>query len=92
MTLLRINPKRAKADKVIFIICLTIALTLGIASFLLPPTGEISASVIGFVAELIAFATIAVGAQAIADGRAATLKHGETEITINDETPDSEGQ
>ena len=80
---LRARAERIPADKIVFFICFAISATIGIVGFCMPPEGEIDASVLKFIALMLAFATIAVGAQAIKDGRKATIKHGETEINVN---------
>ena len=60
------------------------AVIVGVVSFLLPPTGVIDASVLKFVALLLAFATLGVAGQNLANGKDVTFQHGETEITIED--------
>lgn len=72
------------ADKYIFYVCLAMAVIVGVVSFLLPPTGVIDASVLKFVALLLAFATLGVAGQNLANGKDVTFQHGETEITIED--------
>ena len=72
------------ADKYIFYVCLAMAVIVGVVSFLLPPTGVIDASVLKFVALLLAFAALGVAGQNLANGKDVTFQHGETEITIED--------
>lgn len=76
--------KKRHADKYIFYVCLAMAVIVGVVSFLLPPTGVIDASVLKFVALLLAFATLGVAGQNLANGKDVTFQHGETEITIED--------
>lgn len=72
------------ADKYIFYVCLIMSVVVGIVSFLLPPTGVIDASVLKFIALLLAFAALGVAGQNLANGKDVTFQHGETEITIED--------
>lgn len=60
--------------------------TVGLAiwSAICPPKGVIDKSILEFGALMSFFATIAVVREAIKEGRGATIKHGETEININD--------
>ena len=62
-----------------------IAIALLITSFFLPPTGEISPSVLQGVAEIFAFSSLYTVIHAIDKGRTVGLKHHDTEITINKE-------
>lgn len=77
--------KKYKADKIVFFICLTIAAALIIGGFFVPPRGVIDGSVLMAVGELFAFAALAVGAQAIADGRKVTIEKGDININVNEE-------
>lgn len=77
--------KRYKADKIVFFVCLFTALALIIGGFFVPPMGVIDGSVLMAVGELFAFAALAVGAQAVADGRKAVIKHKDTQIDINEQ-------
>ena len=56
---------------------------LFVLGFIVPPTGQIDPSVLTAGAELFAFATLAVVADAIRYGYDATVTHGNTSITIN---------
>lgn len=58
-------------------------MALLITSFFLPPTGEISPSVLEAVAEIFAFATLGTVIDAIKRGSDITVKHGSTEVNIN---------
>lgn len=59
-----------------------IAIGLLITSFILPPTGEINPSVLQASGELFLFASLGAVIKAIDRGTSATLKHRDTEITI----------
>ena len=83
MTILRPNGSRFKADKIVFFVCLIISIGLFIGGFFVPPMGVIDGSLLTAGGLLLGFAVVAVGAQALQDGRNATIKHGETEIQIN---------
>lgn len=77
-----------------FWVCLTVALALIIASFLVPPTGIIDGSVLAGVGEIFGFASLWAVYKAIDKGTTATIQHGETSITVNkegDENAGSEG-
>ena len=59
------------------------ALLLIVAGFIVPPTGVVDSSVLIAVGELNG--TLAIGAviKAIDKGRSASIKHNNTELTIN---------
>ena len=54
------------------------------ASFIVPPTGEISPSVLKAAALLFAFATLAEAREAIREGLGVKLTHGNTTIVVQD--------
>lgn len=60
--------------------------TIGLfaASFVVPPTGEISPSVLKAAALLFAFATLAEAREAIREGLGVKLTHGHTTIEVHD--------
>ena len=60
--------------------------TIGLftASFIVPPTGEIHASVLRAAALLFAFATLAEAREAIREGLGVKLTHGQTTVEIHD--------
>lgn len=60
------------------------SLGLLIASFCVPPTGEIHASVLKGAALLFAFATLAEAREAIREGLGVKLTHGSTTIEVHD--------
>ena len=53
-----------------------------ITSFIIPPTGEISPSVLQGVAELFAFSTLYAVIISIEHGGSAKIKHRDTEVEI----------
>jgi len=66
-----------------------IAVGLLITSFIIPPTGEISPSVLQGIAELFAFASLGTVIKAIDRGAGAKIKHHDLEVEIGDK---EEGQ
>ena len=77
--------KKRHADKYIFYICLSFALALFVGGFFCPPMGVIDGSVLKAGGILLGFATLAVAGQNLANGKDIQFKHGETEITIDDD-------
>ena len=71
-----------------FFLCLTISISLLVAGFLIPPQGVIDGSVLIGCSLLFAYATLAVTAQAIKEGRIARLEKGDLKIEIGDEEDD----
>ena len=59
-------------------------IALFVASFIVPPTGEISPSVLKAAALLFAFATLAEAREAIREGLGVRLTHGNTTIVVQD--------
>ena len=76
------KPKCTRLKKVAIILA-TIAVVLGITSFVMPPHGIIDASVIGFTGELFAFASLFFAWESVERGIDAKVKHGQTEIELN---------
>jgi hypothetical protein len=72
-------------DKVIFYVCLVVAILLLATSFLLPPTGVIDPSILKAVAELLGFAALAIVGKNLAMGKEVTFHHGQTEVKIGDD-------
>ena len=66
-----------------FWVLASVTIVLFVLGFIVPPTGQIDPSVLTAGAELFAFATLAVVADAIRYGYDATVTHGKTSITIN---------
>ena len=71
-------------DKVIFYVCLGVAIALLAVSFCLPPTGVIDPSILKAVAELLGFAALAIVGKNLALGKDVKFHHGQTEVTIGD--------
>ena len=69
-------------NKTAFYICLIFSIGLLIASFVVPPLGTISPSVLTGVGELFAFATLGTVIEAIARGVDAKITHGNTELNL----------
>lgn len=68
-----------------FWIFASVAMSLLIISFFMPPKGMIDPSVIQGVAELFGFASLGAVYKAIEKSESVTLKHNNTEITLKDE-------
>lgn len=68
--------------KIVFYVSLITSVALLVAGFLVPPLGVIDPSVLTAVGELIGFVTVAQVPYVIEKGRNATIKHGNTEISI----------
>lgn len=76
------NIKNATYKNWEFWVCLIISIALGITGFFMPPKGTIDGSVLTYIGELFAFATLGVVMHAMKKGADVTLKHGNTEATI----------
>lgn len=75
---------RKHEDRLIFYICLSVAIVLLAASFVLPPTGVIDPSVLKAAAILLGFAALGIVGKNLSEGKDVTFTHGETEVTIGD--------
>ena len=80
--------KQKHADKVIFWVCLVIAVGLFIGSFFCPPMGEIHPSVLKAGGILFAMQALAIVGQNLANGKDVTFHHDNTEVTIGDNEED----
>ena len=69
-----------------------IGLLLIIIAFFIPPAAQIHQSVLYAVAEINAFAALGAVIKAIDKGSSATFHHNDTEITINSNEEDEEGE
>ena len=67
-----------------FWVCLTTALLLIVASFIVPPTGVIDGSVLKAVGEIFGFATLWTVYRAVERGIDAQVTHGNTTVTVGD--------
>lgn len=68
-----------------FVIFATLSVALLALSFIMPPTGTIDPSVLTAVGELFAFASLGVLITATGKGKRATVRHNDTEITIEEQ-------
>jgi hypothetical protein len=75
-----------------FHILTAIAIGLLIASFIVPPTGEISPTVLKGVAEIFAFASLGTVIKAIDRGGAAKIKHKDTVVEISPKKDEEEAE
>ena len=66
------------------------AIILLAVAFALPPTAIIDKSVLTAVSELMGFGALWVIVKAIDKGTQATLKHGKTSLTVNEEEKEEE--
>ena len=78
----------AQLNKTAFYICLLTSIFLIVTAFFLPPVAYIEASVLTAVGELFAFAALGTVISAIEKGVDATVKHGQTELSI--QNPDTD--
>lgn len=76
--------KKHRADIIAFFVCLVASIGLAVGGFFAPPMGVIDGSVITAIGMLLGFATLAVGAQAIKDGRPARVTKGDLSVTIGE--------
>lgn len=65
------------------------SIILLVASFIVPPTGVIHPSVLTATGELFAFASLGAVYKAIDNGVDAKIEHGNTSITLNNDTDDN---
>ena len=79
--------KKAILGDMVFWVCLIVTLVLMLLGFYLPPTGEISPSVLEAVGWLFGFAALAKLCDtvnvAVKAGYDAKVQHGDTKIEIN---------
>lgn len=69
-------------NKKAFWTTLIISIVLIVVSFFLPPTGEVSPTVMAAVGELFAFATLGTVIVAIEQGKTVTLNKGDINVTV----------
>lgn len=65
-------------------ICLLISIALLVASFLVPPMGEISPSALKGGSLIFAFATLFLIREAVTEGLGVKLTHGDTTVIVHD--------
>lgn len=78
--------------KIVFYVSLITSVILLVSGFVVPPTGIIDGSVLSAVGILLGFATVGQLPFIIEKGRTATIKHGQTEITISKKQKDKNQQ
>lgn len=69
-----------------------IGVILIVAAFILPPLSVIDNSVLIAVGELNGFVALGAVIKSIDKGRSASIKHNGTELTINGDEDDEEGE
>ena len=72
-------------------VCMVAAIGLFVASFLVPPTGQIDPSVLKAGSLIFAFATLFEAREAIAEGLGVKLTHGQTTVVVKDLDGKNEG-
>lgn len=73
-----------KSTSIALWLCVTCSIGLFIASFIVPPLGEISPSVLKAGGEIFAFAALFMLREAIMEGLGVKLTHGQTTIEVHD--------
>lgn len=94
LTRLRNLTKNIRTSTSVLLLVLSLgAIGIGIASFIVPPTGVIDPSVLRFVAELFAIMALLEAREAILEGLGVKITHGETSMEIKDQygQPKDEG-
>lgn len=78
----KVKEKNCRLCVVTFIVCFIISAGLIIGGFFVPPTGEISGSVLTAVGELLAFPTLAFGMRAVELGYDLKFQKGEHSLEL----------
>lgn len=73
------------ADKYIFLVCLAVAICLFVGGFFCPPMGVIDGSVLKASGILLGFASLAVLAQAIHNGKSISFTKGDMEVEVGED-------
>ena len=81
--------RQCRMCKVVFFICLCVALALIIGGFFVPPMGVIDGSVLTAVGELIVFPALAFGMRAVELGYDLKLSHGDTALHISNDNDEN---
>ena len=76
---------KKQEDKVIFYVCLALAVGLIVFGAVTPPPAIIDGSILTAVAELLGFAALGIVGKNLALGKDVTFSHGDTEVKIGDE-------
>ena len=73
------------ADKYIFLVCLSLAIILFVGGFFCPPMGVIDGSILKASGILLGFASLAVLAQAIHNGKSISFTKGDMEVEVGED-------
>lgn len=73
------------ADKYIFLVCLAVAICLFVGGFFCPPMGVIDGSILKASGILLGFASLAVLAQAIHNGKSISFTKGDMEVEVGED-------
>ena len=85
LTRIRAFARRVRPSTTIALwVCSLCSIGLFIASFCVPPLGEVSPSVLKAGAEIFAFASLFMLREAILEGLGVKLTHGQTTIEVHD--------
>lgn len=85
LTRFRAFTKRVRISTTIALwVCVLCSIGLFVASFLVPPLGEIDPSVLKAGGEIFAFAALILLREAILEGFGVKLTHGQTTIELQD--------
>lgn len=74
---------RGSYHNVSFWICLAVSIFLIVSAFFIPPRAVIDSSVIACVGELFGFAALGSFIKALDKGVDASVRHGDTELTLS---------
>ena len=74
--------KKGTYHNVAFWVCLAVSIFLIVTAFFVPPKAIVDSSVIACVGELFGFAALGAFIKAIDKGVDASVRHGETELTL----------
>lgn len=81
----RVMTRRIRTSTTVSLwVCVICSIGLFIASFIVPPLGEISPSVLKAGGEIFAFAALIMLREAIMEGLGVKMTHGQTTIEIHD--------
>lgn len=81
---------RGSYHNVAFWACLAVSLFLIITAFFIPPMAVIDGSVLGATGELFGFAALGAFIKALDKGVDASVRHGDTELTLSNPDENSE--
>lgn len=73
-----------------FYLLTALAIILIVASWMVPPTGQIDGSVLAAIGEIFAFAALGTVIKAIDNGMDAKVSHGNTSVTFGNLDDDKE--